>query len=89
MTADEFTDWIAFDQLSPIGGERLDCLHAMASALTANTVSRRKFTPKQFMPRWGRESRGRSFAELQAYFAGLKADAERRQRRVNGSNRQS
>ena len=25
MTADEFTDWIAFDQLSPIGGERLDC----------------------------------------------------------------
>lgn len=81
MDAEEFNEWLAFDQLSPIGGERADCLHAMQAALTANVWSKRKFTAKQFLPRWGRENRGRSFAELQAYFLTMKQDAERRQRR--------
>lgn len=81
MDADEFAEWLAFDQLSPIGGERADCLAAMQSALTANLWSKRKVSPKQFLPRWGREHTGKTPEQLRAYFNQLKNEAARVKRR--------
>lgn len=56
----EVTEWLAFEQLyGPLGPERNDHLFAMLQALIAN-VNRAKgkkaYTPKQFLPGWGRSS---------------------------------
>lgn len=72
MDADEFAEWVAVDQLSPIGGERADLLHAFASALFANANSKKRWQPKHFLPKWGREKRGSSPDEIRAYFAAMK-----------------
>lgn len=73
MDATEFAGWLAADQLSPIGGERIDYLFAMQNAVLANLWSKKRWKESQFLPRWGKAAKGASPDQVRAYFAGLKA----------------
>lgn len=88
MSAREFASWIAFDQLSPIGGERLDCLFATFKALLANCHSKKRFRPQQFLPKWGREAKGSSPASIKAYFQALKQRQDEQRAKLEAHKRQ-
>ena len=57
MSSAEFSDWLAYDRVSPIGPERLDHLAALIAATIANSNPWRK-NPKKaipvadFVPEW-------------------------------------
>lgn len=55
----EYAEWIAYDQIEPIGPERGDLQAAIVASTIAN-VNRssrsRAFTPDQFMPRFDRKA---------------------------------
>lgn len=58
MTAAEFADWIAYNDLQPIGDERLDLLIAQLCTVIANfrpfrTKRDHTYRPKDFIPTWG------------------------------------
>lgn len=42
IDSQEFTRWMAFDKISPIGGKRLDALAASICATVANAAPHRK-----------------------------------------------
>lgn len=85
LSTDEYFEWIAFDQLSPIGGERLDTLHAMLSTLLANCHSKKRFKLKDFLPKWGGDSKAKDMPPdaLRAWFLSLKANAQQRARKLD------
>lgn len=50
----EFVEWMVYFELDPFGEDRADFRSAIIAATIANTQStKRRFTPKDFMPQWG------------------------------------
>lgn len=73
MSAREFAEWQAFDQLDPIGTGRLEYYLAQLSALVVNTsahVARRSFTLEDFLLRF-EPKRSKPVSELVAAFKAL------------------
>lgn len=55
MPASEITEWQAYEQVTgPLGTERADLHMAILAAVVANTASRRKRKPADFLPKWDR-----------------------------------
>jgi len=56
ITSPEFSEWIAYNRLDPIGSERDDVRTAMLATLIANAWCRGKGQPPfhvdDFMPKW-------------------------------------
>lgn len=48
MSSHEFSEWIAFSRLEPIGARRFDVLFAMLAATVANSVRDPKDKPEPF-----------------------------------------
>lgn len=58
MDSDEFTHWIAFDRLSPIGDERADLRAGIIASTVANchrSPNRDPFRPSDFMVEYGKK----------------------------------
>lgn len=82
MTAQEFSEHAAFDQLSPIGGERHDFLTALVCCVMANLWSKKRHKLKDFMLAWGKKKRkGSTPEQILAYFTTLKAEQDRKVKR--------
>lgn len=63
MPASEIAQWKAYEQVTgPLGTERADLHMAILAAVVANTASRRKRKPADFLPKWDR-SRQQSWQE--------------------------
>lgn len=58
MSAGELARWMAFDRLSPVGGERLDYLIARMmffyAAANRNPKKPFNFSLEDFLPHWGK-----------------------------------
>ena len=68
MSAREFMEHAAYDQLSPIGPERLDYLAAMIATVLANLWSKKRHKLKEFLPQWGKQrKRGSTPQEIIAW----------------------
>jgi len=58
VTSPEFTDWIAFDRLSPLPETRIDIAGATICATVANAaLATDRFTAADFLPDWHRPYR--------------------------------
>lgn len=58
IDSQEFTRWVAFDRISPIGGKRIDALAASICATVANAAPHRKrgraAKVSDYLIRWNR-----------------------------------
>jgi hypothetical protein len=52
MTAREFSRWMRYNEIEPIGPRRLDYLASMIAACVINSVSKKKVSVADVMPRW-------------------------------------
>ncbi len=52
MDSAELTEWIAYLSIEPIGDERSDIHSALLAAVMANAWSRKRWSPKDFLPQW-------------------------------------
>ncbi len=54
VSAEEFTEWVAFHSLDPWSGTRMDWGFAMIACIVANAnrAKGRKFTLQDFLPDW-------------------------------------
>lgn len=60
VDAAEFVEWMLYFELEPFGEERADYRAAIIASTVANSQSvKRRFTPKDFMPKWERRSASR------------------------------
>lgn len=53
MSSEELTEWMAYDQLEPIGAYRLDMVGGIISSILANQNRKRgtqPYKPQDFMP---------------------------------------
>lgn len=53
MSSEELTEWMAYDQLEPIGAYRLDMVGGIISSILANQNRKRgahAYKPQDFMP---------------------------------------
>lgn len=60
MSSREFSEWIAFDKISPIGRERDDFLFALVAWTIAEANRSRKgkkYKISDFIPKWGRKGK--------------------------------
>jgi len=72
MSSAEFEDWLAYNQVSPIGPERLDHLAALVAATVANANPFRKKGSKSvavaaFVPQWAPKARASTPDDQLAY----------------------
>lgn len=51
----EFVEWLAVYELEPFGEERADFRAGIIASTVANSVSKRHFSPRDFMPKWDRQ----------------------------------
>lgn len=59
ISSEELTEWMAFSDLEPFGDERADVRSGIVAATIANANrdpkrKREPFTPRDFMPRFGK-----------------------------------
>jgi hypothetical protein len=78
MSSAEFEDWIAYDQVSPIGAKRLDHLAALIAATVANSNPWRKKGSKpipvsSFVPDWRPKPKASTPEDQLAYVTMLNA----------------
>ncbi len=68
----EFSEWLAYDQIDPIGQQREDLRAGIIAATVANSSgnSKHQFKPEEFMPRFG-EPPKRQTAEEQMAILGM------------------
>lgn len=74
VSSDEFCERIAFEQLSPPVGERIDYMVSLLCTIIANAWSKKRWTMKDFLPNWGSEGKrrgARTTAEIMKLFEGL------------------
>ena len=84
MDSDEFLEWQVFNQLSPIGLERLDWLVAMLAMVTANTWADKPHKIGEFVPKWNPEEASNNDAmQMKAWMIRQKCQQERR---LKGNN---
>lgn len=58
MSAQELTEWMAYEQVTgTLGPEREDILAGIIAATVASALSRRRFTPQDFIPVWDKPAR--------------------------------
>lgn len=78
MTVEEFFQWIAFDQLSPIGGERFDVLFTLLRGMWAGKGA----TYAKLAPPWTKPGKRRSSTseEILVFFRDVNTQQERKQR---------
>lgn len=50
----EFSEWIAYSEISPFGELRSDLRTGILAATVSNMVSKKKFVPSDFMPDFGK-----------------------------------
>ena len=70
MLSDEFSEWIAYDNVDPFGHDRIDYNHAITAMTIANChrqKGQKVFKPKDFIPEFGEPTTKRQSAqEMQA-----------------------
>lgn len=63
MSSREITEWVAYERIAgPLGPERLDILAGVISATVANSQSKKKHKPADFIPQWD-QRRGQTWQE--------------------------
>ncbi len=50
MTSKEFTEWMAYDRVSPIGNERIELMIGLAISELVNALCGAKKSPIDYMP---------------------------------------
>jgi hypothetical protein len=76
----ELTEWQAYERVAgPLGGERADVHTAIVACAVANTVSKHRLRPADFLPTW---DRAQSWQEQLAVVRALN-------RRFGGTERRS
>jgi hypothetical protein len=62
LTARQYAEWVAFDQLDPVGEWRADFRHASLLSFLFNMAQsvwggekKRRSAPRDFFPEWGKE----------------------------------
>lgn len=56
MAAGELVEWAAYERVAgPLGPERMDYLLAIVAATVANTASKTRRTPNDYIPQWDRD----------------------------------
>jgi hypothetical protein len=86
MSSAELTEWIAFNQLSPVGDDRGDLQAAIVSQVVANVnraKGRKPYTSKDFMPYIIEDKTERPVSETFAAAAATIATVKRVKRNVS------
>lgn len=76
MSVSEFRSWMAFSQLSPIGDERHDVLHAISAYASVMPHVKRggKSSVGDFIPKWSEETKkNQTAAKVSQFFMGMVA----------------
>jgi hypothetical protein len=87
ITSKQFSEWMAFDRIEPIGEERIERMLALVCAVIANChrTKGRKWQVKDFLPDYQREPGERMTVEQSADF--LKSLCVAMGGTINGGNR--
>ena len=73
IEADEFTYWLAYNRLDPIGSERGDYQTALIAHTTASVHSKKKLKFDDFLLKFGETNRMTDPAKIRNYFKTLAA----------------
>jgi len=58
ISSSELSEWAVYErEFGPLGPDRHDHLAALVASTVANTVSKHRFRPADFMPRWASKRR--------------------------------
>lgn len=68
LSATELVEWIAYDQMDPIGDDRLDFMLAQCAMYSLAPWSKAKLQMDKFLPKWDPEARAAD-AENEAFGA--------------------
>ena len=71
MDSDEFTHWIAYNQIDPFGNERADHHAAMVAYVTAQKGSKKKLKFQDFLLKFEKPKRMTKAQDIMAYFRNL------------------
>ena len=71
IDADEFTYWMAYNRLDPIGNERGDYQTALVAHTVASTQSKKKLKFDDFILKFGERKRMTDPAKIHSYFKSM------------------
>lgn len=57
ISAAEFSEWLAYEKLNPIGEQRADLRAGIIASVVASVFGRKTYKPADFMPDFGKEER--------------------------------